>query len=110
MIAARGWHAWRNNVGAGTLDNGKFMRWGLANESRAVNEVVKSGDLIGFIPRVVQPFDVGLVIAQFFSCECKESGWHFNPRDPRDVAQKRWADLVNKSGGYAVITNSPDGL
>jgi hypothetical protein len=45
--ANKGVYLWRNNVGGGTLEDGSFVRWGLANDSSQVNAKLKSGDLIG---------------------------------------------------------------
>lgn len=99
-----GWRLWRNNVGAGMLDNGSFIRWGLANDSSAVNASVKSGDLIGIRPVIITPSMVGTELGQFASLEVKRPEWKFNPNNPRDVAQKRWADLINSLGGYALVS------
>src|SRR6185312_12961426 len=52
--AKAGVYLWRNNVGAGKLaEGGRFIRFGLANDSANLNKVVKSGDLIGLRPIVV---------------------------------------------------------
>lgn len=101
--ASRGLKLFRNNVGAGTMPDGSFVRWGLANDSSALNEVVKSGDLIGFRPRVITTRDLGGIIAQFVSRECKPVGWTFKGT-PREQAQLRWATMVNTYGGDAKFT------
>ena len=95
-------YLWRNNVGAGTLENGGFIRWGLANESKSVNCIIKSGDLIGIRKRHIVQSDVGTVIGQFISRECKRSQKaHIEP------AQVRWSTLINANGGDAKIVNGP---
>ena len=99
-----GWRLWRNNVGVLVNDRGVPIRFGLANTSKAVNGELKSGDLIGIRPVLITPDMVGKVIGQFVSRECKESHWKYNPRDTRDVAQGRWAALVNSLGGDAKVT------
>lgn len=92
----------RNNVGAGKV-SGRFMRWGLCNESAAVNDVIKSADLIGWRKVLIGPHHVGRQIAQFASVEVKASDW--KPSDnEHDVAQARWRDWVLASGGFATIT------
>lgn len=96
----------RNNVGGYMADNGQFVRYGLANESTAQNRVIKSGDLIGFRKRVISPADVGTVIAQFVSRECKKEGWT-KPSNARERAQANWRDFVNANGGDAAIASGP---
>src|SRR5512139_4117201 len=96
-----GWRMWRNNVGVLPDARGIPIRFGLANVSKQVNSHIKSGDLIGIRPVVITPDMVGQTIGQFVSLECKRPGWKFNPNDERDVAQKRWADLITSLGGYA---------
>lgn len=100
----------RNNVGAGMLANGSFVRWGLANDSKKLNESVKSADLIGIRPVLIQPDMVGEVFGRFISRECKREGWRFNPADPHDCAQVRWAAFVNVNGGDAAIVQTTGSL
>lgn len=94
---------WRNNVGAGVLDNGSFVRWGLANDTAAVNERIKSADLIGIRPVLVTQQMVGTIIGQFVSRECKAEGWRYRGTK-REIAQKAWADLIIGYGGDATFT------
>ena len=55
----RGERVWRNNLGAYTDPaSGQFVRYGLANDSKQLNDVIKSADLIGIRPVVVRPADV----------------------------------------------------
>jgi len=89
----------RNNVGVLVDTVGRPVRYGLANESKALNEKIKSGDLIGWRPVFVTPDMVGKVIAQFVSIECKSQKKHARI----EKAQMRWAELVQKSGGLALI-------
>lgn len=95
-----GAHLWRNNVGVLTDERGRPVRYGLANESKAMNERLKSSDLIGWRRRVVTPDMVGTVIAQFMSRECKARGWRWTG-SPREQAQANWINLVVASGGDA---------
>jgi len=98
---------WRNNVGAVEMPDGGFLRYGLANESKRMNEVIKSGDLIGINPRIIQPEDVGSLIGQFVSIECKEAGWRGpRPGNTREQAQLAWAALVQSLGGDARMISS----
>lgn len=108
--ARRGWLLFRNNLGAGQLSNGQFVRWGLANDSKAVNSNVKSGDLIGLRPVVITQEMVGSVIGQFVSIECKREGWRPSPTDSHEAAQMRWAELVILAGGHAAFVTSEQDL
>lgn len=104
----RGEVLWRNNVGAGHLENGSFVRWGLANESLVMNKSIKSADLIGIRPVLITPAHVGTTIGQFVSLECKAAGWKHTGRG-REVGQDRWAEIVIAHGGHAsYITGARD--
>lgn len=96
----KGCHLFRNNVGALKDDRGVPVRYGLANDSKALNKVIKSGDLIGWRPVLIQPHHVGSVIAQFLSRECKPVDWRYTGTD-HEVAQLNWAQLVMAHGGDA---------
>ncbi len=101
-----GIHLFRNNVGAGKLENGNFIRWGLANESKKQNSIVKSSDLIGIRPFLITPDHVGCRIGQFVARETKRAGWDYRDT-PEERAQKRWIDFVNLNGGDACFVNGP---
>jgi len=101
LEAARvGTVCWRNNVGVLRDDRGVPVRYGLANDSKAVNTRFKSADLIGIKPLVVTPEMVGSVVGQFWSRECKFAGWTYRG-DAHEVAQLNWAQLVQAHGGDA---------
>ena len=105
-VARQGAYAWRNNVGATPARCPKcqarqsVIRYGLANDSTAVNKVIKTSDLILAIPRVVTTADVGRTIAQFGAIECKKAGWRYTGAG-REAGQAAWLALVNKIGGHA---------
>ena len=92
-----GMRVWRNNLGQ---DTETHVRYGLANDSPHVNAVCKSADLIGIRPRIIQPDDVGALIGQFVSFECKAAGWKWANTE-RERAQGNWAALVLSLGGDA---------
>lgn len=98
-------HAWRNNVGGFIDARGIPVRYGLGNDSKRFNEVCKSADLIGIKPRLIEPADVGHIIGQFWSRECKRSDWKFKDT-PEERAQVAWAAIINASGGDAAIVTS----
>ena len=100
--ARKGVRLWRNNVGALVDSRGVPVRYGLANDSKQVNEVCKSGDLIGLRPVLIGPQHVGQVIGQFVSREVKAVGWHYTGAD-REPAQLAWAQLVTSGGGDAAF-------
>lgn len=91
---------WRNNVGVLLDINGRPVRFGLANDSRALNEVLKSGDLIGWRPVLITSAMVGRTIAQFVSRECKPEGWRYSG-SAHERAQAHWRDEINAAGGDA---------
>lgn len=97
-----GFQLFRNNVGAIKDERGVPVRYGLANDSAALNKVVKSSDLIGWRsetwlhPETFLPTKV----ARFVAIECKRADWPgYNPEDPHERAQQRWLELVVSSGG-----------
>lgn len=98
----------RNNVGALKDDRGVPVRYGLMNDSKALNQIIKSADLIGGRQVLITPEMVGQKILQFYSVECKEADWTFNPNDKHTAAQLRWAQYINSRGGYAVFATTPD--
>jgi len=98
-----GWLLWRNNVGAGKLDNGSFIRWGLANDTKQMNESLKSSDLIGIRPVLITQEMVGSVIGQFVAREVKRDGWAYSG-STREKAQRAFIELVNSRGGDAAFT------
>lgn len=104
LAASRaGCRLWRNNVGAGYLTDGTFVRFGLANESAAVNKHIKSADLVGIRPVLITPDHVGQTIGQFLSREVKRPGWRY-AGTAHERAQLAWAELVRSLGGDAAFT------
>ena len=99
LEAARcGVRLYRNNVGVLKDDRGVPLRFGLANDSKAMNTVVKSSDLIGWRPVLITPDMVGEKIAKFVSVECKAESWKWKATD-HEKAQAAWHALVNRDGG-----------
>jgi len=98
-------YLWRNNIGAGKLSNGSFVRWGLANDSRKLNERLKSGDLVGIRSIMVTSAMVGHRFGQFVSRECKREDWKYSG-SLEENAQLAWATLINSLGGDAQIVKA----
>lgn len=80
----------RNNSGALPDKTGRMIRYGLNNDSSAMNARAKSSDLIGWH----EPS------GRFVSIEVKAPGWR-GPRTDRELAQQRWIDAVRRAGGIA---------
>lgn len=95
-----GGRLWRNNVGAGVLQDGSFIRWGLCNDSAQLNKIVKSSDLCGIMPVTITPAHVGQTFGRFLCREVKEAGWKWRGTE-REVAQARWINMINALGGDA---------
>jgi hypothetical protein len=99
-------HLFRNNVGVLKDPNGRPVRFGIANDSAAINKICKSGDLVGWQSVTVTPEMVGQTLAVFVSVETKDESFN-EPRGKAEAeryeAQKNWAALVNKAGGRAYI-------
>lgn len=67
----------RNNVGAVELPNGRVLRYGLANESKQQNQILKSSDLIGIRPVLITERMIGHLIGQFVAREMKPENWRY---------------------------------
>lgn len=96
--ANHGMDMWRNNNGAFEAPGGRWVRYGLANDSAELNERVKSSDLIGIRPLLITPEWVGHVVGVFTAVETKATGWR---PDKRSAAQGAFHDIVRKDGGFA---------
>lgn len=103
-------YLWRNNCGAGKLaESGRFIRFGLANDSAQLNARLKSADLVGIRPLHITGAMVGQVVGQFVSRECKRGDW--KPDGGMDcMAQMAWATLINLNGGDAKIVTGEGSL
>lgn len=103
--SAKGLVMFRNNVGALRDDRGIPVRYGLANESRAMNERIKSSDLIGIRPVTITTAHLGRTIGQFVARECKHGSWRPSPTDAHERAQLTFINLVLSMGGDAAFAS-----
>lgn len=99
--AQQGIDLWRNNTGAYQDDTGRWVRYGLCNDSKKQNDRVKSSDYVGQTPTLITQEMVGQVLGIFTAVETKPSGWRLLPSDKRGFAQKAFHDIVLIGGGYA---------
>lgn len=94
---------WRNNSGAFKDRSGRWVRYGLANDSARVNEVLKSSDLIGLLDAWWwgYPAARGIMVA----VEGKRTGWTYTGQG-REPAQLNYLNLVRRYGGIACFATS----
>ncbi len=102
--ARAGKYLFRNNRGAGKMESGNYVRYGLANDSKQLGDAVKSADLIGWESILITADMVNLKFARFLSVEVKAEDYQYSGT-LQELAQLKWAALVNEQGGRAVITN-----
>jgi len=103
--AKRGASLWRNNSGACLDQTGRMIRYGLGNDSKKLNTVWKSSDLIGITPITVTPDMVGTVLGVFTAVEVKGSKWEYSGTD-REVGQLNFLTDVQKQGGISMFASS----
>lgn len=94
----------RNNVGALKDVKGRSVRYGLWNESKMMNQRIKSGDFIGIRPILIDVSHIGSTIGQFVMREVKESDWVYTG-EGREEAQMRCIQMVNGLGGDACFAS-----
>jgi hypothetical protein len=94
---------WRNNVGALQDNTGRMLRYGLCNDTKQLNEKVKSSDLIGINPVLIKPEHVGSILGQFAAYEVKEYGWRYTG-GAHEEAQAKFGQIVISKGGAFKFT------
>ena len=72
-----------------------MIRYGLANDSKKLNDKFKSSDLIGIDGD-----------GRFVAAEVKKPGWHLTSGDNRAQAQLRFMQFVISKGGRAGFCQS----
>jgi hypothetical protein len=109
---------WRNNNGALKDMRGIPVRFGLANDSKNINAVFKSSDLIGMTSRPLarstddvlmahRPDWVRVAPGLFFAVECKEPLWSYRGTE-EEKAQLNYIRFVRDAGGVAGFARHPD--
>lgn len=91
----------RNNVGALQDETGRVVRFGLFNESKDQNDILKSPDLVGIRKIVITDSMVGTVVGQFVAREVKHAGWTWGEDLKRETAQLACLNLITSYGGDA---------
>lgn len=99
----------RNNVGVLEDVNGTPVRYGLCNETKQMNQVMKSSDDVNILPYVVKPQDVGRKLGIFLGVEHKKPNWVYTGKG-RETAQLTFQRMVRSAGGVALFANSAKGL
>lgn len=102
--ASKGILLMRNNVGVLENKNGIPVRYGLANDTPAINKKIKSSDLIGIKPVLIEQFHVGSIIGQFISREIKPENWRYSA-DEHERAQLKFSEIMLAHGGDAAFAN-----
>ena len=102
--SSKGIKLMRNNVGACQDKTGRLIRYGLMNDSKQMNERIKSPDLVGIRPVLITQEMVGHTIGQFVGREVKEQGWSWTGT-PHEVAQMRFHEWAVGLGADSCFAN-----
>lgn len=98
LASKMGWRLFRNNVGVLKDERGVPVRYGIANDSPAMNKRIKSSDLIGIRPVIITRDMVGSTIGQFVAREVKKAGWKYKGTE-HEQAQLAFGTLIIGLGG-----------
>lgn len=108
-LSQEGCLVFRNNVGVHAVNEytcdrcgfrhaaDRYIRYGLANDSHALNKRVKSSDLIGARPVLIKPEHVGKTIGRFIAYETKNPGWKYTGTE-HEIAQKKFLTIMKALG------------
>lgn len=108
-LAKHGIITMQNNVGALQDKTGRYVRYGLMNETPAMNKAIKSSDRILLISYVVKPQDVGRTLGLFGGVEYKKRKWVYTG-EGREVAQATFHRVLASKGGFGTFANSRESL
>ena len=98
LASKMGWRLFRNNVGVLKDERGVPVRYGICNDSPAMNKRIKSSDLIGIRPVEITQDMVGSTIGQFVAREVKKAGWKYKGTE-HEEAQLAFGTLIIGLGG-----------
>jgi hypothetical protein len=98
---------WRNNVGVLKDADGRPIRFGLCNDSSKLNKHIKSSDLIGITPMLIERHHVGRTLGIFTAIEVKREGWWWKG-NAHEEAQHAFLKLVVAAGGSAMFARCED--
>ena len=99
----------RNNSGVYDPDNPPtpFLRWGLGNDSKKINAVRKSSDLVGCTSVVITQEMVGHTVAVLTAVEVKKQHWVYT-NTKKNRAQLNFINWVRGFGGIGCFAQSVD--
>lgn len=93
LLATWGFRMFRNNTGVLQDRNGTYVRYGLCNGS---------SDLIGWKQVRIEPWHIGMNMAQFVACEVKQPG------KKATEEQKNFISAVIAAGGIGFVASSEE--
>jgi hypothetical protein len=103
-----GFRLMRNNSGGFYDSSNNFVRFGLGNESKKLNDNLKWGDFIGALVITITPEMVGKTVAVFSDLEVKPEGALTKTINrankvptSREAAQLRAIELTKSWGGVS---------
>jgi len=88
-LTAQDFLLWRNPVGAGRMDSGQYVKYGVCNPG--------GSDLIGLRSVTITPDMVGQRVAIFAAIESKSKNYRVSP------PQRIFLNAISRAGGIAQI-------
>ena len=82
-----------------------YTRWGLGNDSKKINDVRKSSDLIGYTSVIITPEMVGHTIAVLTVVEVKKQGWQWS-ETKKNTAQLNFINWARTGGAIGCFAQS----
>jgi hypothetical protein len=82
----------------------RYVRYGLGNDSRKINDRFKSPDLIGLTPVIIRPEHIGRTFGVFTGIEVKTGPTNAT----RLKAQRNFLNHIRMKGGIACFASNPN--